>query len=1161
MNAVHSPQGRATEESATDRRGRVSVFRRAQDWLRHRGDSDEAAILNALPAHVAVLDAQGTILSVNFSWRQFEASRPSFGPGPKVGRNYVDICDSAPEADANEARLIAAGIRSVLAGVSAIFTTDYPCHSSSEQRWFALTVTPLGDGPTRGAIIMHRDITAERHLSYTLRASELRFRQMAESMREVFFLIDASSHQLLYISPAYEAVWGRTSHTLDTERPPWTVSVHPDDRDFAQKEYDKGILAGTFAYECRILRPDGSVRWIEVRGSPVVDTAGLLLRVAGIVEDITHRKQALQALHESRRRLDSFVMAATDAIVTLDEDFRVVLSNPAAESMFGYTTAGLRGQPLHALLSETVRAPHPPGAANEGDAPSAAAPMGTARAVTVFRKDGQKFQSEASISTFNANGRRYFTATLRDLTDRRQALGQLRESQRRLSDLLGNVEMVAVIIDRTGTIDYCNDYLLKLTGWKREEILGKSLLDLFMPADRRHEMKGVYAAMLANLPGSRHHENTMLTRTGEERLIRWSNSVLRSVEGEVIGIASIGEDITEQQRSDIRLKRLSRIYTVLSQINALILRVRDRRELFSEACRIAVDAGMFSMAWIGVIDSQTSEGKVVAWHGGKAEYVSGIHLTALEGLSKTERPACRALRQARPVICNDIATDPSVLFLRNEFLTRGHKSLGCFPLIVAGRPTAVLALYAAEPDAFDEGESRLLLELAGNISFALDHLEKQERLNYLASYDELTGLANRGLFLQRVTQVLRAADAGGDTVALGLIDLERFKNINQSLGRASGDALLQQVAEWLAHTLGEMAFLARIGADHFAVVIPTNKSEAELGRMIERKMEVFLRHPFRLNESVFHISAKVGVALYPGDGADADVLFRHAEAALRKAKMAGDRYVFYAPRMTETVVVRLNLENMLREALYKEQFELYYQPKVHLLSGKLTGAEALIRWNDPRTGLVLPAKFIPILEETGLIHEVGRWVLHKAIEDYARWCASGLPAVRIAVNVSALQLRSRGFIDQVKHAVAVDAAAASGLELEVTESVIMEDVRHSGVSLRAIRAMGVSIAIDDFGTGFSSLSYLSKLPLDTLKIDRSFVHDMTAGRQGTELVSAIIRLAHSLKLNVVAEGVETQQQSALLHALGCDESQGYLFGRPAPCALFESTYLVPMTVT
>ena len=249
---------------------------------------------------------------------------------------------------------------------------------------------------------------------------------------------------------------------------------------------------------------------------------------------------------------------------------------------------------------------------------------------------------------------------------------------------------------------------------------------------------------------------------------------------------------------------------------------------------------------------------------------------------------------------------------------------------------------------------------------------------------------------------------------------------------------------------------------------------------------------------------------------------------------------------------------MLREALNSEQFVLYYQPKINLLSGRITGVEALIRWNDPRTGLVLPGKFIPVLEETGLIHEVGRWALNRAIQDHARWRASGLPAVRISVNVSALQLRSRGFVEQVKKAVAVDAAAACGLELEITESVIMEDVRHSGVSLRAIRAMGVSIAIDDFGTGYSSLSYLAQLPLDILKIDRSFVHDMTATHQGTVLVSTIIKLAHSLNLTVVAEGVETEEQSSVLRALGCDEAQGYLFGRPVPTEQFESAHLRPV---
>jgi diguanylate cyclase (GGDEF)-like protein/PAS domain S-box-containing protein len=745
----------------------------------------------------------------------------------------------------------------------------------------------------------------------------------------------------------------------------------------------------------------------------------------------------LQALHDSRQRLDSLVMAATDATVTLDEDLRVVLSNAAAESMFGYSTAALRGQPLHMLLSEPFRAPRSLAIANFRDPGSSSPQVSASSHVVAVRQNGEKFQSEASIATFNANGRRYFTATLRDLSRTRQ--------------------------------------------------------------------------------------------------------------------------LSELQQSDIRIKSLSRVYTVLSEINALIMRVRDRQELFSEACRIAVDAGNFSMAWIGVIDSQTLEGKVVAWHGGKQEYVSGINLTALEETSASLRPACRALRQARPIICNDIAADPSVLSVRDELLARGHQSLGCFPLIVAGQPTAVLALYADQPNAFDDAEARLLLELAGNVSFALDHLEKQERLNYLACYDDITGLANRALFLERVGQFVRGASAGADRLVLALIDLERFKNINQSLGRASGDELLRQVADWLARTLGETAFLARVGSDHFAVVLPTHKSDADLGRLTEQTIEAFLRHPFRLNDAVFHISAKVGIALYPNDGGDADMLFRNAEAALRKAKMAGDQYIFYAPKMTETVVGRLNLENLLREALNKGQFELYYQPKINLLSGKLTGAEALIRWNDPRTGLVLPGKFISVLEETGLIHEVGRWALGQAIQDFARWRASGLPAVRIAVNVSALQLRSRGFIEQVKQAVAIDADAASGLELEITESVIMEDVRHSGVTLRAIRAMGVSIAIDDFGTGFSSLSYLSKLPLDTLKIDRSFVHDLAVELQGTALVSAIIKLAHSLKLTVVAEGVETKEQSALLHALGCDELQGYLVGRPAPSELFELNHLTPLS--
>jgi EAL domain-containing protein (putative c-di-GMP-specific phosphodiesterase class I) len=289
---------------------------------------------------------------------------------------------------------------------------------------------------------------------------------------------------------------------------------------------------------------------------------------------------------------------------------------------------------------------------------------------------------------------------------------------------------------------------------------------------------------------------------------------------------------------------------------------------------------------------------------------------------------------------------------------------------------------------------------------------------------------------------------------------------------------------------------------------------------------------------------KTGVSLFPDNGTDAEALYGNAEAALKKAKSCGDSYLFYSHTMTDTVAGRLSLENQLRQAVDQGQFVLHYQPKISLKTGKIAGAEALIRWNDPNTGLVPPGRFIPVLEETGLINEVGRWALHKAIEDYLCWQRAGLASVRIAVNVSPLQLGSRGFVHEIEKVISIDPSASSGLELEITESLIMADVKHSVASLQQLRAMGVTIAIDDFGTGFSSLSYLAKLPINTLKIDRSFVGDLTSTPESNVLVAMIINLAHSMRLNVVAEGVETDGQSRILRALDCDHAQGYLYSKP-----------------
>jgi diguanylate cyclase (GGDEF)-like protein/PAS domain S-box-containing protein len=611
-------------------------------------------------------------------------------------------------------------------------------------------------------------------------------------------------------------------------------------------------------------------------------------------------------------------------------------------------------------------------------------------------------------------------------------------------------------------------------------------------------------------------------------------------------------DLTESKKAQKRITYLNRVYAMLSGINSLIVRIDNRQELFRESCRIAVDGG-FRMALIAMVDPRSQKLTPVASQGKDEALLSAITNILASDIRSSTTMSARALREKQVVVSNRSQDDPQVLF-SEQYIASGIRSMAVFPLLVADVAVGILALYATEAEFFHGDELKLLSELAGDVAFAIDHLEKQDRLNYLAYYDALTGLANQQLFQERVAQAVRSGQSAGHKVAVALIDLERFRDINESLGRAAGDELLRKLAQWLTRYAGD-ANIARIWADHFAVLMPVVNNSKAVETLLAAMMKSLLACPFRLNDAVFRVSAKVGVALSPDDGTEADMLFRNAEAALKKAKSAGERCLFYTHSMNAQVARKLTLENQLRQAVRHQEFVLHYQPKVNLMSGKVTSAEALIRWNKPDTGLVAPGHFIPVLEEIGLIHEVGRWAMGQASTDYRRWIVAGLQPVRIAVNVSALQLRNHAFIEEVRQLTECHEQAAAGLELEITESLIMADIEHGISSLQAIRALGLTIAIDDFGTGFSSLSYLSKLPVDTLKIDRSFVTDMTVTSEGLALISTIINLAHALKLKVVAEGVETEEQARLLRLLNCDEMQGYLFSKPVPVAQFEARFL------
>ncbi len=515
--------------------------------------------------------------------------------------------------------------------------------------------------------------------------------------------------------------------------------------------------------------------------------------------------------------------------------------------------------------------------------------------------------------------------------------------------------------------------------------------------------------------------------------------------------------------------------------------------------------------------------------------------TAFEGQGR----AARAVRTGIPMVTNDFASDPQISF-KKETLERGYRSGAVLPLLVGGEAVGVFSLYASETEFFDDEEMKLLNELAGDISFGLEFIAREEEVNYLAYYDPLTGLPNRTLFSERLGQQLRTRADIPELVAVVLIDVERLRLVNDTLSRQAGDELLRLIARRLESntTMTRCSNPARVVGDSFGVIIRGARDANELAQLIEEGMKACFGVPFVINGQELRIDARAGVSAFPADGSTAESLLHNAEAALRKAKQAKERFVFYSPEMTARVAEILALETKLRKAVELEQFVLHYQPKFDVATGKPTGVEALIRWNDPDTGMVPPLRFIPILEETGMIFEVGRWALRQALADQQRWRGKGLPAPRVAGNVSARQLRDEHFMRDVQLALASQEGLKPALELEITESLLMEDIERNIERLKTLRDLGVTIAIDDFGTGYSSLNYLARLPMDTLKIDRSFVASTAQSPESRTIVSTIISLAHSLGLKVVAEGVETEEQLNLLRLLKCDEVQGFLLSRP-----------------
>jgi diguanylate cyclase (GGDEF)-like protein len=602
-----------------------------------------------------------------------------------------------------------------------------------------------------------------------------------------------------------------------------------------------------------------------------------------------------------------------------------------------------------------------------------------------------------------------------------------------------------------------------------------------------------------------------------------------------------------KRRAEQQLRRLTRAYRMLSSTSSATLRLRDRIDLLDEACRIAVQQGGYDRVAIALIDpGQTT----VRWYAH-----SGVDDPTPWDLERTEFSAKdhtalleRVIQSGAPFIHNDAGSVSQPPPRRESSIGEGYPAVAAFPLLVDGTVIGVMTLLSRQRDVFDEGEVRVLRELTANLSFALQYLEKDEAVHFLSYFDSLTGLAKRPLFCERLARLIGAESESARTMTLVAFDVQKLGAINDSFGRYVGDRLIENIAARLKRHYQDLDCLAHLGGGTFAVMLRSNGSAGDTARLSQNAVGFLFSEPFVIDGQEFRVLIRCGVALYPHDAETADALVQNAEAALRVARQDNEKDMLYALVTQRSNTISVTLEARLAGALERGEFLLHYQPKIDLTNGRIAGFEALLRWRDAQDGLVPPSTFIPLLERSGAIIDVGEWVLLKAVADVRAWGAAGVNPVRVAVNVSPLQLRRRDFVERVLRATEPLTQQPSGIDVEITESMLMQDIDLSIGKLARLREAGVGVAIDDFGTGYSSLRLLAKLPVNTLKIDRSFVQSMGNSQSDLTLVCTVASLARAFNMQTVAEGVETAQQLHLLQQIRCDQGQGYLFARPVPAA-------------
>ena len=911
------------------------------------------------------------------------------------------------------------------------------------------------------------------------------FRELAEHVAAATFIYRGS--RFLYVNAAAVELTGFTREEL-LAIDFWELA-HPEFRDLVR---ERGLARQrgeevVGRYELKILRKDGEERWIDFTAGSIT----YLGRPAalGTAFDITERRRADAALHRQALAFENLY----DAVILSGPDGRITDWNPAAERIYGFTRDEVLGRTAVEMWMEPSEAAD----LNQRILDALEEEGRWQGEIRFVRKDGTRGVSETLVVPLvDAQGRRVGALGVnRDVTERKRTEEALRTSEERFRLMVTGAQQVFFYVHGLdGVYEYLSPSVREVLGYAPEELVGKSYSVLHAGHDSDHAVEEQTAATIASgvpntyLVFARHREGQVVALELAETAVRRGGRV-RAVQG-------FARNVTERIRAEDALRDSEERYRTLFEES------RDAVYMSS------IDGGMLR---------------------------ANQAMLEMFGIEPGELSSLRLA---------DLYYDPSDRQrFRDEIFRTGY--VRDYELRLKRRDgTPVHCLISATLRRAPTGE---VTGFQGIIHDITQRKRAEEQLAYGALHDALTGLPNRALFVDRLGQALERVRRGGPPFAVFFLDVDRFKVVNDSLGHAVGDELLIAAAGRMEQVVRPGDTVARFGGDEFTLLVEDVGGAVDATHMAERVLEA-LAEPFSLDRHEVFTSASVGIAVGTTGTEDPEVLLRNADAALSRAKALGkNRYEVFDRAMHAEAVERLRLETDLRRALERDELVLHYQPIVRLADGRVDGFEALLRWRHPERGWVPPGLFIPVAEEMGLIHTLGRWVFEEACSRARSWMAAFAGRrVRMAVNLSAAQFSQADLADHVERAMASCGLPPGVVHLEITESVILEHAGPALAILARLREMGVGLCMDDFGTGYSSLGYLHRFPLDELKIDRSFVARMELDPRNAQLVQAIVGLARNLGVKVVAEGVETGEQLDALRAMGCDFAQGFLFSEPLP---------------